>query len=359
MDFLFENCTIQSAEPSNTINLELSLQPLSRALKSAQGSISASLRLTKKKGVPVLSMTITTSTKSSSKFGNAPPAAAPLKPASSFDDPFGDVDDDFQAAAAATAEHTHLETSLRREHEKIITQDIPIRVLHPDTVASTVQPSLQEPDVHIQLPPLLQLKSISDRFTKLALASGSSSSKSPRLEISANMHGGLRVRIATETADISSAWTDLDNPQLDPAQLRVPIEEHPSTKFRDRGPDSWASIYVDGKDWSRVLSAGRLEGRVIACFCHNQSLVLYVYIPHYDDGAADDAVLTVSSEPSISPLLILAYNAIVSCPSIQCIAWSHVAFRRNSNFRGIQWCIEKGINVFFSSCYFHERYPKC
>ncbi|GFP55484.1 checkpoint protein hus1 [Trichoderma asperellum] len=272
MDFLFENCTIQSAEPSNTINLELSLQPLHRALKSAQGSISASLRLTKKKGVPVLSMTITTSTKSSSKFGNAPPAAAPLKPPSSYDDPFGDVDEDFQAAGA---EHTHLETSLRREHEKIITQDIPIRVLHPDTVASTVQPSLQEPDVHIQLPPLLQLKSISDRFTKLALASGGSSSKSPRLEISANMHGGLRVRIATETADISSGWTDLDNPQLDPAQLRVPIEEHPSTKFRDRGPDSWASIYVDGKDWSRVLSA-----------------VLYVYIPHYDDGAADDAVLT-------------------------------------------------------------------
>jgi HUS1 checkpoint protein len=302
MDFLFENCTIQSAEPSNTINLELSLQPLHRALKSAQGSISASLRLTKKKGVPVLSMTITTSTKSSSiKFGNAPPpAAAPPKPPSSFDDPFGDVDED------GAADQTHLETSLRREHEKIITQDIPIRVLHPDTVASTVQPSLQEPDVHIQLPPLLQLKSISDRFTKLALASssGGSNSKSPRLEISANMHGGLRVRIATETADISSAWTDLDNPQLDPAQLRVPIEEHPSTRFRDRGPDSWASIYVDGKDWSRVLSAGRLEGRVIACFCHNQSLVLYVYIPHYDDGAADDAVLTVSSERAISPLLV-------------------------------------------------------
>ncbi|KAL7945522.1 Hus1-like protein [Trichoderma barbatum] len=276
MDFLFENCTIQSAEPGNTINLELSLQPLHRALKSAQNSISASLRLTKKKGVPVLSMTITTTT-SRPSHGNAP---APSRP--SHDDPFGD-DDDFQSA--------HLETSLRREHEKIITQDIPIRVLHPDTVASTVQPVLQEPDVHIQLPPLLQLKSISDRFTKLALASNGSN-KSPRLEISANMHGGLRVRIATETADISSAWTDLDNPELDPAQLRVPIEEHPSTRFRDRGPDSWASIYVDGKDWSRVLSAGRLEGRVIACFCHNHSLVLYVYIPHYDDAGGDDAVLT-------------------------------------------------------------------
>lgn len=291
MDFLFENCTIQSAEPGNTINLELSLQPLHHALKSAQNSLSASLRLTKKKGVPVLSMTITTTTSRPSHAN----AHAPPRP-SSHDDPFGFVDDD--------NDRTHLETSLRREHEKIITQDIPIRVLHPDTVASTVQPVLQEPDVHIQLPPLVQLKAISDRFTKLALAAGSSS-KSPRLEISASMHGGLRVRITTETADISSAWTDLDNPELDPAQLRVPIEEHPSTKFRDRGPDAWASVYVDGKDWSRVLSAGRLEGRVIACFCHNHSLVLYVYIPHYDDAGGDDAVLTVSPKPL--PLLLCCF----------------------------------------------------
>ncbi|KAH6611338.1 HUS1 checkpoint protein [Trichoderma cornu-damae] len=273
MDFLFENYQIQSTEPTNTINLELSLQPLHRALKSAQNSTSASLRLTKRNGVPVLSMKITATT-SKASHANAP---APSRP--SHDDPFGD-DDDFQSE--------HRETSLRREHEKIITQDIPVRVLHPIAVGSTVQPTLREPDVHIQLPPLLQLKSISDRFTKLALASNGSN-KSPRLEISANMHGGLRVRIATETADISSAWTDLTNPELNSAQLRTSIEDHPSTKFRHRGPDSWASIYVDGKDWSRVLSAGRLEGRVIACFCHNHSLVLYVYMPHYDDAERDDA----------------------------------------------------------------------
>lgn len=141
------------------------------------------------------------------------------------------------------------------------------------------------------------------------------------------------MRIASETADISSAWTDLDNPQLDPAQLRVPIDEHPSTKFRDRGPDSWASIYVDGKDWSRVLSAGRLEGRVIACFCHNQSLVLYVYIPHYDDGAADDAVLTVSSEPPnfISPFISLQEHSIMSKHTVHKPGVG-VAVRRKGNF---------------------------
>ncbi|KAJ4168103.1 Checkpoint protein hus1 [Fusarium falciforme] len=75
MDFIFDGYHIQSAEAGNTINLELPLQPLQRALKSALNSISASLRLTKKEGLPVLSMTITTTTANPS---NAPGAAKPL-----------------------------------------------------------------------------------------------------------------------------------------------------------------------------------------------------------------------------------------------------------------------------------------
>ena len=282
MDLIFDGYHIQSAEASNTINLELPLQPLQRALKSALNSISASLRLTKKEGLPVLSMTITTTT---SNGPHAPPAVANKQAAS--DDPFGDDDDDDDAFQAE-----HLETSLRREHEKVITQDIPVRVLHPETVEIIMQPKVREPDVHIHLPPLLQLKAISDRFTKLALASNAS--KSPKLELSANMHGSLRLRIATETTDICSVWTNLTNPELDPAMLDRPVEEHPSTKFREAGPDRWATVRVDGKDWSRVLTVNRLEGRVVACFADDHALILYVYVPHHDDPSAEDSVVTVS-----------------------------------------------------------------
>lgn len=289
MDFIFEGYHIQSAEAGNTINLELPLQPLQRALKSALNSISATLRLTKKDGLPILSMTITTTTSNAAapgaKSSVAAAAAAAAAAASAGDDPFGDDDD-------GIFQQEHLETSLRREHEKIITQDIPVRVLHPETVEMIMQPKVREPDVHIQLPPLLQLKAISDRFTKLALASGSTQ-KSPKLELSANMHGGLRLRIATDTTDICSVWSDLENPELDPAQLEGPVEEHPSTKFREDGPDRWATVRVDGKDWSRVLSVGRLEGRVIACFADDHALILYVYVPHYDDASAEDSVVTV------------------------------------------------------------------
>ncbi|OLN85043.1 Checkpoint protein hus1 [Colletotrichum chlorophyti] len=276
MDFIFDSYHIQSAEEHNTINLELPLQPLQRALRSALNSTSASLRLTKKDGVPVLSMTITTTTNTSTGR-NA--GFAGLE-----NDPFDDDDQGFATE--------HLETSLRREREKIITQDIPVRVLHPETVETIMQPTVRETDVHITMPPLLQLKAISDRFTKLALSSGTTSRVSPKLELSANMFGNLKLRIATEAVDVSSTWSGLVNPELEPTQLDMPAEEHPSVKFREAGPNKWATVRVDGKDWSRVLSVGRLEGRVVAAFADDHALILYVYVPQYDDASAEDAVLT-------------------------------------------------------------------
>ncbi|KAI1736694.1 checkpoint protein Hus1/Mec3 [Xylaria scruposa] len=295
IDFILENWTIQSAEPNNTINLELPLVPLQRALKSATNAVSASLRLTKKDGVPILSMTITTSTAPA----NPPQGVARfnLNPANraSGNDPHDDDDDDDDDGIFAAEP---LETNLQREREKIITQDIPVRVLHPETVETIMQPKVREPDVHIQLPPLLQLKAISDRFTKLAVASRASSSSTstanvnPKLELSANMHGDLRLRLDTDTLDVESRWSGLENPQLDPSQLTCPIEDHPSTRFRNEGPDKWATVRVDGKDWSKVLGVGRLDGRVIACFADDHALILYVYVPHHDDPQADDSVVT-------------------------------------------------------------------
>ncbi|KAI6471753.1 hypothetical protein MCOR17_003058 [Pyricularia oryzae] len=310
MDLIFENYHIQSAEANNTINLELPLGPLQRALKSAINSTDADLRLTKKNGIPLLSMTIRTTTNpqnqggASGGFGGYGRSRA----GGGFDDPFADD---------ASFMQESLELTMKREREKVITQDIPVRVLHPDTVETIMQPKVREPDVHIQLPPLMQLKAISDRFTKLAMTASSggtggglhatsgamggsnigstataSSINGPKLELSANMHGSLRLRIATDSLDVESVWSGLENPELDPAQLSVPIEDHPSTRFKEAGPNKWASVRVDGKDLSKVLSVGRLDGRVIACFADDHALILYVYVPQYDDSGADDSVLT-------------------------------------------------------------------
>jgi len=319
MDLIFENYHIQSAEPNNTINLELPLGPLQRALKSALGSTAASFRLTKRDGLPVLSMTIHTTTKDATaggQFGGGSAAAAAGRNHGNNEpDPFGDAGDVFHQES--------LELSLKREREKVITQDILVRVLHPDTVETIMQPKVREPDVHIQLPPLLQLKAISDRFTKLAAtgsstgaggtstaaaAAATSRGSGPRLELSANMHGSLRLRIATDALDVTSTWDGLENPELDPGQLPAPLDEHPSTRFREAGPERWATVRVDGRDWSRVLSVGRLDGRVIGCFADDHALILYVFVPQYDDATAEDSVVTVSALSSI-PILRNFYCA--------------------------------------------------
>ncbi|KLU93179.1 checkpoint protein hus1 [Magnaporthiopsis poae ATCC 64411] len=329
MDLIFDNYNIQSAEASNTINLELPLGPLQRALKSAINSTDADLRLTKKNGIPLLSMTIRTTTNLANQGGGGGGGGGGFGgrgggPRSANDDPF-----DGAAADDASFMQESLELTMKREREKVITHDIPVRVLHPDTVETIMQPKVREPDVHIQLPPLMQLKAISDRFTKLAMTASASSSSlaaaplaaivggggglgnngggigassaataassngSPKLELSANMHGSLRLRVATDSLDVESVWRGLENPELDPAQLSVPIEDHPSTLFKQAGADKWASVRVDGKDLSRVLSVGRLDGsRVIACFADEHALILYVYVSQADDMGAEDSVLT-------------------------------------------------------------------
>ncbi|KAI9813834.1 MAG: hypothetical protein M1827_003624 [Pycnora praestabilis] len=267
IDSIFESYLIQSATPNNTINLELPLAPLYRALRSAQSATSASLRLTKKDNIPLLSLTIVTNTISSGSSAGAFHAGA------NFDrNGFGGGDGEDI--------HIDLHDAGGHDRETVITQDVPVRVLNAATVEGLHEPRCREPDVHILLPSLLQIKSISERFTKLASTASSSGSSAtaslvpsantpgPRLEMAANMHGKLRLGIKTDALNISSVWTGLSNPELDPSQVEggeEGIREHPSTRMKEKGEDGWAAVRIDGRDWGRVLSVGRLGGKVVAC----------------------------------------------------------------------------------------------
>jgi HUS1 checkpoint protein len=262
IETIFETYNVQSASENNTINLEVPIQALTRALKSAVGATSAQLRLTKKDNVPMLSLTIVNNTFSSANSAVAIPATTGLAGI----DEFGDFDfhDDFEDGALGGGD------GVPRERETIITQDVPVKVLPMQAVEGLHEPRTQEPDVNICLPSLQQVKSISERFTRLALATktGSTPGVSPRLELSANMHGSLKIAIRTDALSISSVWTGLVNPELDPANVEggsQGIRDHPSTRMRALGEDHWATVRVDAKDFARVLSVGRLGARVIAC----------------------------------------------------------------------------------------------
>jgi HUS1 checkpoint protein len=294
IESVFETYIIQSASPDNAINLEVPVQALQRALKSAIGATSASLRLTKKDNLPMLCLTIVNNSFSSS---NDIVVAAPASTAKGSDE-FGDYDfsdfDDVTFGGVGGAP---------RERETIITQDIPVKVLAMQAVEGLHEPRTAEPDVHIYLPSLLQVKSISERFTRLAMATrgGSGTGSSPRLELSANMHGAFRIAIKTDALSIQSVWTGLQNPELDPghyAEGSQEVREHPSNRMKELGgpdgqnEDGFSKVRIDGKDWSRVLSVGRVAARVIACFMNDSGLILYVYPPADEDGS-EESCLTV------------------------------------------------------------------
>lgn len=338
------------------INLEVPIGALSRALRSAINANSAQLRLTKKGAVPLLALTVVVSswTAGNNALGIESSEAVGAAPG---------ADDDRPSQTAAPGGRRG---GGPRERETVITQEIPVKVLHQSVVEGLHEPRCRDPDVHIILPSLAQLKAISDRFTKLAMsnngasgsrgrsgggASLSSSTLGPRLELSANMHGSLKLAIATDALRISSVWTGLVNPPLDPSQLsQTEIEQLPSERMRALGAQAngdeeagWAKVRIDGKDWGRVLSVGRLSPKVVACKCqskrfftsivhylltmrvfysgfiHETALILYVYLRGGFSG--EESCLTVSiqffykkQQTITSPLIHPEQPSTISTP---------------------------------------------
>lgn len=273
-DTIFDQESYQLESNSDAINIEINISVLNRALRSTFGASSSQLRLTKKDRLPLLALTVLTTEWTEGNMALATnergdPSHGPVAQ--------GDVVGDRRA----------------RERETWVTQEIPIKILHESVVEGLHEPHCPDPDVHIILPGLAQLKSISDRFTKLASSdtksrqpgimaadapsmnassagtTALSTNTAPKLELSANMHGKLRLAIATDELRIASVWSGLVNPPLDPAHITQ--EQHsqlPSERMREIGDDDefgWAKVRIDGKDWSRVLSVGRLSPKVVAC----------------------------------------------------------------------------------------------
>ncbi|OJJ04738.1 hypothetical protein ASPVEDRAFT_173328 [Aspergillus versicolor CBS 583.65] len=316
VESIFEDTDYTLESNTGVINLEVPLSALHRALRSAASAKWVQLRLTKKGKVPLLALTI----KSKSWAKGANPLGITNSNTGGTTNDLNETPSAFPAeepTSAGLMGPPAAPATGRRERETFITQEVPVKVLHESAVEGLHEPRCRDPDVHIILPDLFQLKSISERFTKLAadsspkaaaaavqisstqnsdLPGGNVAGVSPKLELSANMHGSLRLAIATDALRISSVWSDLVNPALDPSQLsQSQLEQLPSERMRALPGDDeagWAKVKIDGRDWARVLSVGRLNPKVVACFVHETALVLYVYPP--SGFGEEDACLTVS-----------------------------------------------------------------
>ncbi|KAJ6150967.1 hypothetical protein N7470_007561 [Penicillium chermesinum] len=276
VDTIFDEDSYNIESNTDAINIEINIGVLNRALRSAFGASHAQLRLTKKDKIPLLALTVLATEWTEGNMSLAT--------------------DNLAQDPTNTAAHSDVVGDRRaRERETWITQEIPIKILGEAAVEGLHEPHCPDPEVHIALPGLAQLKSISDRFTRLASSDAKnrqpgmaaaavggvgtgegttgaavlSTNTAPKLEFSANMHGKLKLAIATDELRIES------------------YSQLPSERMRELGEDDelgWAKVRIDGKDWSRVLSIGRLSPKVVACFINDTALVLYVYLPNTYDG---------------------------------------------------------------------------
>ncbi|KIJ52433.1 hypothetical protein M422DRAFT_156646 [Sphaerobolus stellatus SS14] len=206
VETLFTDYRIQS-NSDDEITLRIGSEPLSQALKSASASPEVVMKLAKKNDLAVLSFEITVQT---------------------------------------------------RQNKKVqVTQDVKIEVMRPQDVEKLQEPMCPEPDVHIFLPPLAKLRTVTDHLRQLSDVMG----------IAANGNGHLKLFIETETVKVETEWSDCQIP---------PLERDPDDEQRD--PDTYATTLVSVKSFLKFLSSHVVSTTTIACICHKHCIIMYVYI---------------------------------------------------------------------------------
>ncbi|KAI5849638.1 checkpoint protein Hus1/Mec3 [Morchella snyderi] len=222
---IFSTYRIASAS-SNTINLEVPLPVLLRALRSCASSPTATIRLTKRAAdnVPILCITVST------------------------------------APASST----------------LVTQEIPVRVLAPATVAGLGEPEVPPPQVSVVLPALAAVRGVVERMNRLAVGR-------VRVRLGARRVGAereFRMGVEGDEVKVESVWKGLGS--------GLGVEEEEEIVEPEEDGDGWAGVTVNGKEWARVLKCAGLAKNVVAFFVNDYALVVYVYLAENEN----DAVIT-------------------------------------------------------------------
>mmetsp|Transcript_24142 Transcript_24142/g.33855 ORF Transcript_24142/g.33855 Transcript_24142/m.33855 type:complete len:277 (-) Transcript_24142:31-861(-) len=149
---IFEDYKIESLN-QNEIALEINLDHLQRALKSAQYAQEISVKLTKKNGLPFLSVII----------------------------------------------------EVQTTQQMTIVQDVPVVLLSQQQLAQYAEPQLPDPEVHILMPSLKLLRHVIEKMKNVC----------DHLTIFANMAGELKFKVETDMVTIQTSYSNLEHPQIE------------------------------------------------------------------------------------------------------------------------------------------------
>ncbi|KAH8081492.1 checkpoint protein Hus1/Mec3 [Filobasidium floriforme] len=221
---LFDEYRIES-RGNNEIYLEIGLEPLSKALRSAEmvgttgRDSEAGVKLSKKNDKAVLVFDIVGQ-------GNGP---TPIS----------------------------------------ITHDVTCLVLNPSRVAQLKEPLCPQPDIHVHLPSLAQLKGLASRFSHL----GST------VSISANKKGEMLFTVQSDGLKMETKWEKLAIPNFNQEADQQPAQEVDP----EEAPTFSVSISI--KNLLKFLATNLANTTTIACICDNYCLIAYVYIGEPNEAA--------------------------------------------------------------------------
>uniref|UniRef100_A0A8C2V9B4 Checkpoint protein n=1 Tax=Chinchilla lanigera TaxID=34839 RepID=A0A8C2V9B4_CHILA len=190
----FSEFQMEGVSAENVIYLELTSENLSRALKTAQNARTLKIKLTNKH-FPCLTVSV-----------------------------------ELQLSVSSSS--------------RIVTHDIPVKIVARKLWKDLQEPSVPEADVSIYLPALKTMKSVVEKMRNI----------SNNLVIEANLKGELNLKIETELVCVTTHFKDLGNPPL--ASDDAP---------RDRDPAAMAEVRVDIRKLLQFLSGQQVNPTKALC----------------------------------------------------------------------------------------------
>ncbi|KAL7413406.1 cell cycle checkpoint [Mrakia frigida] len=148
-----------------------------------------------------------------------------------------------------------------------------IKVLKPNEIELLREPLCPEPDIHILLPPLATVRTVTEHLAKL----------SPHLTISANMGGKLTFKAGQNEAkgvEVETEWGGLKVPSVVNSSGDGSQQQQPE---RSEDPSHFFSTQVSVKSLLRFLHAHSIMGSTVACICEGHSLIMYLYIGEHEE----------------------------------------------------------------------------
>nr|XP_044991764.1 checkpoint protein HUS1 isoform X2 [Jaculus jaculus] len=143
---------------------------------------------------------------------------------------------------------------------RIVTHDIPIKVIPRRLWKDLQEPSLPDADVSIYLPVLKTMKSVVEKMKNI----------SNHLVIEANLNGELNLKIETELVCVTTHFKDLGNPPLASANT-----------CQDSRPEEMAKVHIDIRKLLQFLAGQQVNPTKALCNIVNNR-ILHFDLLHED-----------------------------------------------------------------------------